>query len=144
MNSDNFEQYKNIKHVQEILTRLGQYSINLRNYGITIQETWDINPKGFHFTCDNTKDFLNALFFNPRFAFATAFFDFKKGCKVFREVSQPDSLHLVINEIPKGQCIIHLDSISITSGRDSVTGNAIYDEDLSVLIRHLKVDRLHK
>ena len=53
----------------------------------------------------------------------------------FREVSQPDSLHIVLSTRPdptsklpiRPTCSVHLDSVSPVAGRDPTTRKIIYD-----------------
>lgn len=51
-------------------------------------------------------------------------------------------MHITINETTKGLCTIQLDSISMVECRNMITGKVIYNDDASVLIKHLGVDRL--
>jgi hypothetical protein len=117
--------------------------INLRAFGVSVAgESWATNPKGFHFLSKQPNALIQALRQSARFGRATAFFDHVAGATVFREVSQPDSLHLTVYDEADRKCVIHLDSISIVQKRGDF-GNVVYVEDLAVLYRHFAIDKMH-
>jgi hypothetical protein len=99
-------------------------------------------PDGFHCSCTDVGNLLGLLKGSPRFGLATMIFDMKPNAVVFREISQPDSLHLRLHRFD-GVSEMHLDTVSIVEGRDSA-GQVIYVEDLSRDIEHLGVDKLHR
>ena len=132
------------KSVQIVMKRLYRHGINIQSYCREFSdEPFGSNPYGFNFFCLHGPTLVNVLKQNRGFGKANAVFDLKWNCDVFREVSGPDSLHIIINRNPAKRSVIHLDSISIVEGRDSA-GQIIYAEDLALQMRHLRVDLLHK
>jgi hypothetical protein len=130
--------------VQTIRNRVeSSANIKLTNYGLCVTLLWRSTPMGFKFTCSQTDTLARALRFSPRFALATAFFDVRPDAVIFREVSQPDSLHFRLPKDPAAECSVHLDSVSIVEGRDAA-GQVIYASDLEVLERHLRIDKQHR
>ena len=129
--------------VSRINERLEQFAhIKIQNFvSSIIGRPWKVIPIGFKFFCKDADGLARALHFSPRFALATARFDQVVNGIVFREVSRPNSLHFTLYADPKAECVVHLDSVSIVVGRDPL-GHAMYVTDISVLLRHLAVDRL--
>jgi hypothetical protein len=136
--------WENHPIVLEIRHRLKVYAqiIFDKHHGVSVaDEPWP-KPKGFHFRSKQPNALIQALRQSARFGRATAFFDHVAGATVFREASQPDSLHLTVYHEANRICVIHLDSISIVQERGAF-GNVVYVEDLAVLSRHFAIDKMH-
>ena len=128
--------------VDRIKARLRSHKIALDQF-IQIQDHWDSNPIGFHFSCSNYFGLRAVLERAVGFGRATAFFEsIPRGGVAFREVSMPDSLHIALSPAPSASSMIHLDSVSIVEGRGP-SGEAIYVANLERLSKHLATDLLH-
>ena len=98
-------------------------------------------PDGFQFQPTNGDGLIELFRKSSRFAVATGF-DMRPHAVIFREVHQPDSLHLRLDRFG-GKSEMHLDKVSIVEGRDSA-GQVIYVEDLARGIQHVCTDLIHR
>jgi hypothetical protein len=98
-------------------------------------------PDGFQFQPANADRLIELFRRSPRFGVATGV-DMRPHAVVFREVHQPDSLHLRLDRFG-GKSEMHLDKVSIAEGRDSA-GQVIYVEDLARGIQHVCTDLIHR
>jgi hypothetical protein len=110
-----------------------------------VLDAWPSNPKGFHFKCTHLEFFKSSIAQSQNFAREHWLFEKFEGIKppncAFREVGNQGSLHIIFRfDQPS---IIHLDSIAIVEARDRVTGQAIYVEDIGLMIEHRRVDMKH-
>lgn len=116
--------------------------------GLTdVLDAWPSNPKGFHFACKKLEFFKTSIAQNQSFAREHWLFERFEGIKppscAFREVGNQGSLHIIFR-LDQQPSVIHLDSISIVRARDRITGQAIYVDDVGLMIEHRRVDQQHQ
>ena len=140
-------QYDNDRTVVSIKNRMKRLGVDLDRYIGRIAKKWDSTPKGFGFTCKDKAAYsalMTALIQNPYFGSDNMIGSSRHYGASFREVSQPDSLHIILStrvDWDGATCGIHLDSVSVVTGMDSTTGRVIYDP--GKVLQHLATDLLH-
>jgi hypothetical protein len=116
-------------------------------------ETFGTSPIGFAFKSGNLADFerviANSLYFGKEHDLFRALSAVRRNAPVaynssqYREVGRPDSLHVIFRHHGPLLGQIHLDTVSIAHARDRV-GQIVYNEDLGILIEHVRVDLNHQ
>jgi hypothetical protein len=137
-----------VRLYSEFGAKMQALGIAFRDF-VRIEEVLDAfpnNPRGFHFTCQRL-NLLHAALTRSQF-FGREHWLFERIEKIttpdcaFRQVSNTASLHVILRF--RGRSEIHLDSISIVRARDTRTGQAIYVDDVAVMIEHHRVDKNHQ
>jgi hypothetical protein len=135
-----------------IKNRMKQRGVDLDRYIGQVINPWDSTPPGFGFTCRDRAAYLalmQALVQSPNFGSDSMIGGSQHYGASFREVSQPDSLHIILSSRPdptlskpsdpvRATCSIHLDSVSPVAGRDPATKQIIYDT--GKVLQHLATD----
>jgi hypothetical protein len=143
-------QNENDRTVALIKNRMKGLGIDLDKYIGEIGDKWSDTPSGFSFTCKDKAAYIalmTAVVQNLRFGTDNMVGGSQHQGVSFREVNQPDSLHIVLSTRPdpkdpvKATCSIHLDSVSVVLGRDSTTGQVNYD--VGKVFQHLATDLKH-
>ena len=140
-------QYDNDKTVVSIKNRMKQLGVDLDKYVDRITNKWDSTPAGFGFTCKDNNAYTrlrNALIQNSHFGGDSMIGGSQHHGISFREVNKFDSLHVILSTKADrigATCSIHLDSVSVVTGRDSKNGQVIYDP--GKVLQHLATDLLH-
>lgn len=126
-----------------ILFRMASLGVSLEPYVASITWMW---KNGFDFICPDCKGLMQALILSQHFGCDSAIGGSMHKGVSFREVSQPDSLHIVIYEKHPGakgdNASIHLDSFSPVAGRDDKTKGLVYD--YGKVLQHVVTDAKHK
>ena len=123
--------------VNEIKLRLLTRGIDLDQYMDKAVDSWNGTPKGFKFTFKPYAyvQFYRDLMSSPLFATDTKLGQkFQTGLS-FREVSDRDSLHIIIQyDVPNASfkqkvfyANIHLDTIGVCKSKDAKSGTCDYD-----------------
>lgn len=143
-------QYDKDRTVVLIKNRIKGQGIDLDRYIGQIGRPWQDTPCGFPFTCKDKATYaalMNALILSPNFGSDSMIGGSQHKGVSFREVSQPDSLHIILSSRPdpndsiKATCSIHLDSVSVVAGKDPKTRQVNYD--LGKVLQHLATDLKH-
>ena len=140
-------QYDDDKTVVSIKRRMRNRGIDLDQYIGRITNKWDSTPAGFKFTCKNNacyKSLMKAMVLNVNFGCDNMIGSSQHQGSSFREVSNTDSLHIIIStrsDKEGATCSIHLDSVSVVTGRDSKTRQVIYNP--GKVLQHIATDLLH-
>ena len=141
--------------VVTIKNRMKRRGVDLDRYIGDITNTWNKIPGGFGFTCKDKNTYMalmNVLVQNPGFGSDSMVGGSQHHGVSFREISQPDSLHIILSNRPdpsmskpsdrlRATCSIHLDSVSVVTGKDAKTSQVIYDS--GKVLQHLATDLLH-
>jgi hypothetical protein len=148
-------QFDNAHTVVLIKNRMKRQGIDLDRYIGRITSRWDTTPCGFGFTCKDRATYMalmQGLIDNPNFGSDSMIGGSQHKGASFREVSQPDSLHIILSSRPdpsmskpsdpvRATCSVHLDSVSVVAGRDPKTRQVIYDP--GKVLQHLATDLKH-
>lgn len=148
-------QFDNVRTVISIKNRMKKLGVDLDRYIGQITNKWDTTPRGFGFTCKDKNAYtalMGALIQNLHFGSDNMIGGSQHHGASFREVSEPDSLHIILSTRPdpsmskpsdrlRATCSIHLDSVSVITGRDPTTKQVIYDP--GKVLQHLATDLLH-
>lgn len=138
---DEFARHPAARMIRERILRNARLSIDRFVAEIPLSYFHQNCPDGFQFIPRDSDLLIELLRASPRFAVATGF-DMRPHAVVFREVSQPDALHLRIDRYG-GKSEMHLDKVSIVAGRDSA-GQVIYVDDVAIGFEHVSTDLIHR
>jgi hypothetical protein len=145
-------EFDNDRTVVMIKGRMKRLGLDLDRYIGQITNTWSQIPPGFAFTCKDRTAYLalmQALVQNVNFGSDSLLGGSQHHGASFREVSQPDSLHIVLSTRPDANsklpvrptCSVHLDSVSPVAGRDPITRQIVYDH--GKVLQHIATDLKH-
>jgi hypothetical protein len=148
-------QFDKDRTVVRIKNRIKTLGIDLDRYIGEVTNKWDDTPSGFGFTCKDNANYralMDALVQSSSFGSDSMLGSSQHLGASFREINQPDSLHIVLSTRPdpsmskpsdpvRATCSIHLDSVSPVAGRDSKTGQVVYDP--GKVLQHLATDLKH-
>jgi hypothetical protein len=140
-------QFDSDRTVVSIKNRMKNLGMDMDRYIGQITNKWDSIPSGFGFTCKDNKayaDLMGALVQNANFGADSMIGGSQHRGASFREVGQPDSLHVILSTRPDpsgATCSIHRDSVSVVTGIDPKTGQVIYDP--GKVLQHVATDLLH-
>jgi hypothetical protein len=140
-------QFDNQRTVLTLKSRTKRLGLDLDAYIGRITDYWDETPSGFGFTYKDQNTYLklmDALVQNPHFGSDTMLGGSQHRGASFREVNQPDSLHITVCRQPDRKSgatgTVHLDTVSPVLGKDE-HGFIVYDQ--GKVLQHLATDLKH-
>lgn len=144
--------YDRAPTVVSIKNRMKRLGVDLDRYIGQVTNKWDEAPRGFGFTCKDRAAYTSlmcALVQNGHFGADNMKGGSQHHGASFREVSQSDSLHIILSTRPdpnmskpsdpvRATCSVHLDTVSVVLGRDPKNRQVIYDP--GKVLQHLASD----